>query len=281
MNTISKSWPSWVRSSHLRVPSVETCASTTSGRRDHEALGEPRPLRLGDVGHRREFGDAAIVDPVPDLLGAQLGLLGLQPRRLERGADCVLAAGPTSSTLPSARGFTPAERARDRRAPGIGIRVVSALMASALSRYDQRDFASAAQRAARRRRIDRRGSAVEHIRIDEPDAPRVASFDPHAPAGARGVDDRLAPAPAHGSRPSRRARPAGTAGRRCAGLTLDPGRATRLSCAWNSPQRRWSARERKAGRRLYLAPWRDPFPTATALRTRRRGRSPPTRRPRQ
>ena len=32
MNTISKSWPSWVRSSHLRVPSFETCASTTSGR---------------------------------------------------------------------------------------------------------------------------------------------------------------------------------------------------------------------------------------------------------
>jgi hypothetical protein len=32
MKTISKSWPSWVRSSHLRVPSDETCASTTSGR---------------------------------------------------------------------------------------------------------------------------------------------------------------------------------------------------------------------------------------------------------
>ena len=32
MNTISKSWPSAVRSSHLRVPSVECCASTTSGR---------------------------------------------------------------------------------------------------------------------------------------------------------------------------------------------------------------------------------------------------------
>ena len=32
MNTISKSWPSWVRNSHLRVPSVETCSTTTSGR---------------------------------------------------------------------------------------------------------------------------------------------------------------------------------------------------------------------------------------------------------
>jgi hypothetical protein len=32
MNTISKSLPSCVRNSHLRVPSVDTCASTTSGR---------------------------------------------------------------------------------------------------------------------------------------------------------------------------------------------------------------------------------------------------------
>ena len=32
MNTISKSWPSGVRSSHLRVPSVETSSVTTSGR---------------------------------------------------------------------------------------------------------------------------------------------------------------------------------------------------------------------------------------------------------
>jgi hypothetical protein len=32
MNTISKSWPSRVRSSHLRVPSVETSSVTTSGR---------------------------------------------------------------------------------------------------------------------------------------------------------------------------------------------------------------------------------------------------------
>ena len=32
MNTISKSWPSAERSSHLRVPSVDTCASTVSGR---------------------------------------------------------------------------------------------------------------------------------------------------------------------------------------------------------------------------------------------------------
>jgi hypothetical protein len=39
---------------------------------DDEAFGEPRLLRPRDIGHQREIGDAAIVDPVPDLLGAQL-----------------------------------------------------------------------------------------------------------------------------------------------------------------------------------------------------------------
>src|SRR3546814_3323132 len=34
---------------------------------DRETLGEPGPLRFGDVAHRREFGDAAIVDLVPNL----------------------------------------------------------------------------------------------------------------------------------------------------------------------------------------------------------------------
>src|SRR6478736_2624821 len=54
---------------------------------DHEALGEPGPLRLCDVAHRREVADSAIVDPVPNLLGAKLRLLRLQPSCLERGTD--------------------------------------------------------------------------------------------------------------------------------------------------------------------------------------------------
>ena len=115
MNTISKSCPSGERSSHLRVPSVETCAVDHLGPRDDEALGEPGLLRLGDVGHRREIGGAAIVDPVPQLLGAQLGLLGLEPARLQRGAD--LLAGEPDEIDPAvlARQAWRAARARDRR----------------------------------------------------------------------------------------------------------------------------------------------------------------------
>ena len=87
MNTISKSWPSGVRSSHLRVPSVETCSVTTSGRAIVETLGEPGALRLGDVAHRREIGGAAIVDLVPELLGAQFRLPLVEPGLGQRLAD--------------------------------------------------------------------------------------------------------------------------------------------------------------------------------------------------
>ncbi len=57
------------------------------GPADHEALGEPGMLRLGDVGHRGELGRAAIVHPVPELLGAQLGLFRLHARLFQRSAD--------------------------------------------------------------------------------------------------------------------------------------------------------------------------------------------------
>ena len=54
---------------------------------DREALGEPGALRLGDVAHRVEAGGAAIVDLVPELLGAQLRLPLVEPRLGERGAN--------------------------------------------------------------------------------------------------------------------------------------------------------------------------------------------------
>jgi hypothetical protein len=44
-------------------------------------------MRLGDVGHRLEIGHAAMIEPVEDLLGAQLRLLGVQPRRFQLRAD--------------------------------------------------------------------------------------------------------------------------------------------------------------------------------------------------
>ncbi len=45
------------------------------GATDDEALGQPRAHGLGDIGHRLEFGHAAMIQPVVDLLGPQLGLL--------------------------------------------------------------------------------------------------------------------------------------------------------------------------------------------------------------
>ncbi len=58
MNTISKSWPSWVREQpfagavgrHLRLDHFRPG--------DGEALDQPGLLRLGDIGHRRKVADA-------------------------------------------------------------------------------------------------------------------------------------------------------------------------------------------------------------------------------
>jgi hypothetical protein len=78
------------------------------GRPTLEARGEPGALRLGDVAHRVERSRAAIVDLVPELLGAQLGLAHVEPRllqrrpdRLTRQADEIDAASPP---LKSGRG---------------------------------------------------------------------------------------------------------------------------------------------------------------------------------
>ena len=162
------------------------------GPRDDEALGEPRLLRLGDVGHRRKVADPAIVDPVPHLLGAQLGLPRLEPRRFERGADRVLAAGRPARPGRRRAAARARARARDRSAPGIGIKVVSALMASRLSREVSR-FASAALACQRSRRRPRRSRSARRRadsgRRTAGPAPSRAStrIDRRA---ARRVDDR-------------------------------------------------------------------------------------------
>ena len=56
------------------------------GALDREMLFKPGPLRLGDIGHFLERRGAAIIDPVPDLLGAQFGLLFGHSRRQQRFA---------------------------------------------------------------------------------------------------------------------------------------------------------------------------------------------------
>ena len=50
-------------------------------------------------------------------------------------------------------------------------------------------------------------------------------------------------------------------------ITLDAGRGMRLSCAWNSPQRRWSGVKVKPGQRLHLAPCGDPRDRDSASQT--------------
>jgi hypothetical protein len=57
------------------------------GPADDEAFGQPRAHGLGDVGHRIEIGDAAMVQPVENLLGAQLRRLGVQPGFGEQFGD--------------------------------------------------------------------------------------------------------------------------------------------------------------------------------------------------
>ena len=50
---------------------------------DHKPLLQPRVLGLGNIGHLGKAGGPAIIDPMPDLLGAQLRLTGIQPRLLQ------------------------------------------------------------------------------------------------------------------------------------------------------------------------------------------------------
>ena len=95
------------------------------GPRDDEALGEPAALRLGDVAHRRKVADPAVVDPVPDLLGAELGLPRLEPRRFERGADLLLRQADQLDPAVGARGRGPrhghrVDRARNGHQIGVG-----------------------------------------------------------------------------------------------------------------------------------------------------------------
>ena len=91
------------------------------GPRDRRSAPRATGLRLGDVGHRREFGDAAIVDPVPELLGAQLGLLGLEPGS-SSAARIASLVSPTRSMRPSARGGAPRVTGTGSMGPGMGMR---------------------------------------------------------------------------------------------------------------------------------------------------------------
>ena len=149
MNTISKSWPSCVRSSHLRVPSDETCASTTSGREmTKRSANQPRcGLAMSLIARSRRRRDCRS-SARPAWREASPGARPGQPPRARRGSASF--DRPTSSTRPSARGFTLRGTGTGSITPAIGIKVVSALIARRLSRDRQRILPAPreAQRAA-------------------------------------------------------------------------------------------------------------------------------------
>src|SRR3546814_18702283 len=56
---------------------------------DDKTVGQPRAHRLGDVGHRLAIGYAAMIAPVPALLGAPLRRLCVDPGLPEPAPDRV------------------------------------------------------------------------------------------------------------------------------------------------------------------------------------------------
>ncbi len=59
------------------------------GATDHEPFGQPWAHRLGDVGHRREIGYAAVIEPVEHLFGTQPGLFLVQSGLAEQFAQAL------------------------------------------------------------------------------------------------------------------------------------------------------------------------------------------------
>ena len=97
------------------------------GPADHEPFGQPGPHGLGDIGHRVEVGDAAVVEPMEHLLGSQPGGLGIKPGYLEQfgdplfgQADQIYAAVLTRGYV--ARGGNGIELSRDCHECGVGHR---------------------------------------------------------------------------------------------------------------------------------------------------------------
>jgi len=75
------------------------------GPADHEALGQPRAHGLGDVGHRVEFGDPAMIEPVIHLARAQLCLLRIQPGLFEQRRDALARQAEQVDTAIATRGY--------------------------------------------------------------------------------------------------------------------------------------------------------------------------------
>ena len=64
------------------------------------------------MSHCGEISDPAIVDPVPDLLGAELGLLSLEPGFLQRASNLILREADELNLVVGARLRGPRHRQR-------------------------------------------------------------------------------------------------------------------------------------------------------------------------
>jgi hypothetical protein len=71
----------------LRVPSTEICSDTISGRAMVKALIQLGAQILGDVGHLRKVGNAAHIEPMPQLRRPHAPLLLRHADRAQRLAQ--------------------------------------------------------------------------------------------------------------------------------------------------------------------------------------------------
>ena len=131
MNTISKSWASARAQQPFAGAVGRNLRLDHFGPADDEPFRQPGPLVLAMSVIAVEVGHPAMVDPVPDLLGAQLGRLGIEPRLGEQIGD-LLRGRPTRSVRPSARGVIARGTGKGSMCPGICISAVSAIMASGI-----------------------------------------------------------------------------------------------------------------------------------------------------
>jgi hypothetical protein len=109
MCTVSTSWPSPKRSSHFRVPSYRLLRDGDGRPLDHELLGEAGAEILGQRGHGREVGGATMIDPMPELAGAELrrpdgGHRGGQRLAIEADQVCAAPVWERLRAPPAARG---------------------------------------------------------------------------------------------------------------------------------------------------------------------------------
>ena len=96
MKTDSMWRPSARRSRNFSVPSMEVSRWASAGVRQREIARERRAQLQRQIGHRRDVGDAAAVDPPEDLAGVEALVSARVERHLERRAFQVGEVRPLS-----------------------------------------------------------------------------------------------------------------------------------------------------------------------------------------